>query len=88
MGLFAVGAFFWACVFGWTGRYVAIQRGRAPVMGFLLGAVFGPLGPIYVGMLPVIAKQDGATVEGRAWYDQQGRDADRAAAQAVSPPTH
>jgi hypothetical protein len=39
-------------VFGQLGAWVAGQKGRRPVEGFLLGLFLGPLGVIVEGQLP------------------------------------
>jgi hypothetical protein len=39
-------------VFGYLGFWVAVECGRGRIEGFVLGALFGPLGVIIVGLLP------------------------------------
>jgi hypothetical protein len=45
-----------AVVFGSLGIYVAAQKGRSPGEGFVLGAIFGPLGCLIVALLPASAR--------------------------------
>ncbi|AGA28609.1 hypothetical protein [Singulisphaera acidiphila] len=49
--LFVIGAAGIA-LFGGFGSWVASQKGRQPVEGMMLGAVFGPLGVLIEALLP------------------------------------
>lgn len=41
-----------ALVFGLFGAWVADQRGRSPLEGLVVGALFGPLGVLVEALLP------------------------------------
>ena len=48
-------------LFGWGTSYLAQQRGRDPVIWFLLGMFLGILGPLVVLVMPDASKQKGKT---------------------------
>lgn len=53
MGGFWVLAIIVITSLGALGVWVAAQKGRAPLEGLILGVLFGPLGVIVEGLLPV-----------------------------------
>ncbi len=52
--------------FGGLASYVAYERRRSELEGFFLGFVFGPLGVIVIGLLPV------NEVRPVKWFDPPG----------------
>lgn len=42
----------WAMAFALLGGYVAMAKHRAPAEGVVIGALFGPVGVVVVGLLP------------------------------------
>ena len=50
----ALGIFAYVVVFAVFGAWVAIQCRRSEMEGFLLGALFGPIGVIVEALLPSV----------------------------------
>ena len=59
--LFGAGVYCLIC--GGFGAYVAHQKCRSGLEGFLFGAVLGPIGVVAVGTLPTIKKSPSAAEE-------------------------
>ena len=53
MLLFAIAIGYLAC-FGFLGYYIAGQKNRQTIEGFVLGLLFGPLGALIVALLPTL----------------------------------
>jgi hypothetical protein len=47
---------FYLLVCGGFGAYVAVEKGRSGLEGFLFGLILGPIGVVAVGTLPTVER--------------------------------
>ena len=60
-------------VCGGFGTYVAHQKGRSGLEGFLFGLILGPIGVAAVGTMPTLERTAPAAEEGEEEGDEIGR---------------